>query len=96
MPIYILKDKTYEIFPKLSQDNSDDNPSQRQLMKLATTLSEHFGCFMIFGMSYNGEPRMMLSGSSGMEHLALKKFAEDIILGEGGAAVVPLDQEDEQ
>ena len=37
----------------------------------------------------------MMSGSSGMEYLALKEFAEDIIGGDTGGAVTPLNDEDD-
>ena len=97
MSIYILKDKTYETFPGLKNNKPVGAPdlSQLQLKRLALTLSEHFGCFLLFGMSLQGEPRMLLSGTSGMEHLALKKFAEDVILGEGVVSVIPLDETDD-
>ena len=97
MSIYILENKTYETFPKLKNNQPEDaqDLSTIQLQRLALTLSEHFGCFLLFGMSLQGEPRMLLSGTSGMEHLALKKFAEDVILGEGAVSVVPLDEIDD-
>ena len=82
MPIYTLKDRTYEILPHEEPDSKDPDVSPRQLRTLALTLQEYFGCFMLFGMSYKGEPRFLCSSSSGMEHLALKKFAEDVIMGD--------------
>jgi len=90
MSVYILKEKTYEIFPSISKEESQESLSPRQLNQIATVLTEHFGCFILFGMSLQGNPQVLLSGSCGMEHLALKKFAEDVIMGEANVNFVPL------
>ena len=82
MPIYTLKDRTYEILPNEEPDASNPDISPVQLRRLALMLQEYFGCFMLFGMSCKGEPRFLCSSSSGMEHLALKKFAEDVVMGD--------------
>lgn len=92
MPIYILKDKTYEIFPNV--EKSSPALSQIQLKTIATTLSENMGCFMLFGMSLQGEPQIILAASSGIEHLALKKFAEDFLSGEASINLTPLEEND--
>jgi len=92
---YILDDKTYETLPNIVDKKESTGLSSVQLRQLAVSLSEFFGCFMVFGMSLKGEPRVLISGSSGMEHLALKKFAEDVILGESGVSLMPLEEEDD-
>jgi hypothetical protein len=92
MPIYILKDTTYEIVP---QEKTKQDITPEQLMTLANTMSDFFGCFMVFGMSYEGNPCFFASTSSGMEHLALKKFAEDMVLGENDIEFSIIGEEDE-
>lgn len=86
----MLKDKTYEIFPNISKKEPEISLDPRQLNDVASVLSEHFGCFILFGMSLQGNPQVLLSGSCGMEHLALRKFAEDVLLGELNIDFVPL------
>jgi len=95
MPIYVLKDSTYEIFPREESEKKEPDITPGQLRTLAMNLSEYFGCFMLFGMSYQGEPRFLATTSSGMEHLALKKFAEDVVLGEVGVELSTLDEDDD-
>lgn len=94
MSVYILDDKTYEVFPSISKKEAQASLTPRQLNHLASVLSEHFGCFILFGMSLQGNPQVMISGSCGMEHLALKKFAEDVIIGDTNVNFVPLNGED--
>ena len=91
MPIYILKDKTYEISPNIEKSHPSLN--QRQLKSIANVLSENLGCFMLFGISLEGEPQIILAASSGIEHLALKKFAEDFVNGEAHINLTPLEDD---
>ncbi len=93
MALYTLDDKMYEIFPQIKRDKPALTP--RQLRKVAEVLSEHFGCFLLFGISLQGEPQVLLSGSSGLEHLALKKFAEDLVKGEAHVSFTPLNDVEE-
>ena len=93
MSLYILKDTTYEILPKKDEVFGKPDLTQDQFRRLALTLSEYFGCFMLFGMSYQGQPRLLASASSGMEYLALKKFAEDVVMGETGMEFASLDSD---
>ena len=93
MSLYILKDATYDIVPKKGEHSKDSDITPGQFRTLASMLSEYFGCFMLFGMSYQGQPRLLASTSSGMEFLALKKFAEDVISGDMGVDFAPLDGE---
>ena len=96
MPLYILKDRTYEILPHEEGYSKDADITPGQLKVIASTLGEYFGCFMVFGMSYKGEPRFLASTSSGMEHLALKKFAEDVVMGDVSLQFSSLGEEDDE
>jgi len=92
MPYYMLKDKTYEIMPNI--ETASPALTHKQLKEMANVLAEHLGCFILFGMSLQGEPQVLMAASSGMEHLALKKFAEDVITGEANANFSPLEDDD--
>ena len=96
MSLYILDEKTYNTNTQSPTQAEEEilDLSSHQLRQIATNLSEHFGCFMLFGMSLKGEPRMLMSSSSGMEHLAMKKFAEDVVIDESGVNFVPLGEEE--
>jgi hypothetical protein len=95
MPLYILKDRTYEILPNQEGYSKDADITPGQLKVIADTLGEYFGCFMLFGMSYKGEPRFLASTSSGMEYLALKRFAEDVVIGDVGIQLSALGEEED-
>jgi len=94
MALYILKDKTYDI--PMPEDQEPQLISEEQLKNIANSLSEHFGCFMIFGMSLRGEPQFLMSSTSGMEYLALQKFAEDTLINSDPGELELLDDEEEQ
>lgn len=98
MSYYILDGKTYEVSPTDCDEQEEFKQplTNQQLKHVATVLSEHFGCFMLFGMSLKGEPQVLFSTYSGMESLALKKFAEDVVLGEADVGFSPLDDEEEE
>jgi hypothetical protein len=84
MPIYTLGKKTYEIFPVSPIKKKKETPAldNKKLCHIANYLSEFFGCFVVMGMSTKGEPQIIIAASSGMEHLALKQFAQDILMGD--------------
>lgn len=98
MPIYTLGKKTYEIFPQVSSKQKKENPSldEKKLQHIASYLSEYFGCFVILGMSTSGEPQILISASSGMEHLALKQFAQDILMGDADITFAQLGEDGEE
>lgn len=93
MPLYIMKDKTYEVFPNSGKPASALSP--KQFKNMANVLSEHLGCFIVFGMSFEGTPQILVSATSGMENLALKKFAEDVLIGETEVNFSPLEEREE-
>ncbi len=81
MPIYTLGKKTYNIFP-VSPTEEKEPPTldNKKLCHVANFLSEFFGCFIVMGMSTNGDPQIIIAASSDMEHLALKQFAQDMLM----------------
>ena len=94
MSMYILNNKEYNVFPKLESQVDSNIISPQQLQKIENFMSEFFGCFMVFGMGFDGTPKMIMSGASGMEQLAMKKFIEDIILGEAEFEFLSTDEEE--
>jgi hypothetical protein len=92
----MLDKKTYETFPNLNEDDPKNEIPEEQIRNIGNNLGEYFGAFMLFGLSLQGQPVLVMSGSSGMEHLALKKFAEDVVLGESNVSLIPLDEEEEE
>jgi hypothetical protein len=95
MPIYTLGKKTYEIFPNLSTQTSPPEIDPEKLKNIANFLSEYFGCFMIVGMSLQGEPQVLIMAASGMEQLAVKQFAQDVCMGEADMEFTSLDGDEE-
>jgi hypothetical protein len=96
MSLYTLKHNTYETFPNLKEDSQESELPPGQIRHIGNQLSDYFGSFMLFGLSLHGQPILIMSGSSGMEHLALKKFAEDVVLGESGVSIVSLEEDEEE
>ncbi len=96
MPIYTLGKKTYEIFPTSPAKKKKEPPAldNKKLQHIATYLSEYFGCFVILGMSTKGDPQIMIVASSGMEHLALKQFAQDILMGDADVTFAQIGGDD--
>lgn len=94
MPIYTLGKKTYEILPKIPTQQDAPSIDPEKLQHIATYLSEYFGCFMLLSMSLKGEPQIMIMASSPMEQLALKQFAQDVLMGDADIDFASLEGDD--
>lgn len=79
MNVYVLRGRTYTAkSPSELDETSSFEPADEQLLALARQISEHFGSFVVFGITLDGRMKMFKSPCSEMEELALNRFIDTI------------------
>jgi hypothetical protein len=85
MPVYVFMD---EVEYDTSAPTSNAQ-TFRRLQVLGNQISEHLGCFVVYGFDHHGTPVKLGNVSSPMEELAISKFIEEDVMG----AMPPLNPE---
>jgi hypothetical protein len=92
MPVYVIMDD-------VKYDTSapcNDEQTVRQLRVLAHHVSEHLGCFCLFGFDNHGKPVKVGNISSAMEDMAITKLIEEDMMGAMGSPRELPDENEDQ
>jgi len=76
MPVYVFMDKVeYDTSAPVS-----DAKTFRRLQVLGNQISEHLGCFVVYGFDHHGTPVKIGNVSSPMEDMAISKLIEEDVM----------------
>jgi hypothetical protein len=91
MPVYVIVDgATYDTTAPCTDEQTFKN-----LQVLAHHVSEHLGCFCLYGFDNHGKPVKVGNISSAMEDMAVSKFIEEDVMGNLGTPAGFMEEEDD-